>query len=293
MADAATKKAVQDRWPDLAFLLRVPELDRLFTRAITENLTPGAFQSQLRATQWFRSQPASSRQWMVTINTDPGEARLQRQNTSFELDAIARKTWGTALTPAQLKWLTETALVRGLEVNSPEMLNAIRKVAKPGAGRGEIGVYAAQIRELGTGQWFVVPGKDSTYKVASQIILGQDTIESANARFAAEAKKRYPHLAQRIDGGETLADITEGYRTIVAEELELGDIDRVDIVKNPTWRQLLGTRDPKTKEMRMPTESEVVRMARSQNAWGDTAKAREMQYGIVRGLGEMFGERKF
>ena len=74
---ASIQDRVAERWPDLLPLLRHPEVGKLLTQAVTAEWSPGVFQSKLRATRWYRSQPESARQWWVLKAMDPGEAKAR------------------------------------------------------------------------------------------------------------------------------------------------------------------------------------------------------------------------
>jgi hypothetical protein len=87
-----------------------------------------------------------------------------------------------------------------------------------------------------------------------------------------------------------LADITSGYRQVIAEELELDSPDAVDPMRGE-WRKLLGTRDEKTGQMRLMTEAEVVAQARNRPQWWQTSHGRQTDAATTAGILKVFGRR--
>lgn len=282
---------VMEKYPSLAFLLNDPEIGPLLTEAVDPNkgFSPQTFQAKLYQTNWWRNTSATGREWLIKVNTDPASAKQDRDTYKAALSAKAIRL-GTHLSGAQLAWLTEMGLGQGIGVDDPRMLGELRKLMRPGGGKGDIGVAAQQVRALAEKTWYVRPSANSIYNVAGRIATGLDTLESANARFAAEAARRFPHLGSRIQGGETLADITAGYRQTIAEELELGSPEAVDPMRGE-WRDLLGVRDDKTGDMRMMTEAELIQRVRNRAEWWKTSHGRQTDAQATSSILRMFGKR--
>jgi hypothetical protein len=282
---------IMERYPSLAFLLGDPEIGPLLTAAVDPNqgFSPQTFQAKLYQTNWWRNTSSVGREWLIKSNTDPASANQERAAYRAALSTKAIRL-GTHLSGAQLNWLTEVGLGQGIAIDDPRMLGELRKLMKPGGGKGDIGVAAQQVRALAEKTWYVRPSANSIYDTAGRIATGLDTIESANARFAAEAARRFPHLGSRIQGGETLADITAGYRQTIAEELELGSPEAVDPMRGE-WRDLLGVRDDKTGDMRLMTEAEVIRRVRNRAEWWQTSHGRQTDAQATSSILRMFGKR--
>jgi hypothetical protein len=287
----AVADLIREQYPSLSFLINDPEVGPLLREAVDPNkgFSPQTFQAKLYQTKWWRRSSSTGREWLIKSKTDPGTANLERRAYHAALSAAAIR-FGTPLTGAQLHWLTEMGLGQGIAVDDPRMLAELRKLSKPGGGRGDVGAVAKEIRSLAEKAWYVRPSAKSIYSVAGRIVTGLDSLESANARFAAEAARRFPHLASRIQGGETLADITSGYRQVIAEELELDSPDAVDPMRGE-WRKLLGTRDEKTGQMRLMTEAEVIAQARNRPQWWQTSHGRQTDAATTAGILKVFGRR--
>lgn len=287
---ATLRERIEERFPDLIPLLEEPEIAWLVAMAVDPNNPKSTawFQSQLRNTNWYKNQSKVGREWWVTMRTDPGEATRQRQQYRSELSVFASQL-GVKLASNQLTWLTEVGLGRGLSVNSPWMRNELAKLWGGKDQRtGQIGVDAQRVRAMAEGEYFEPMTGKRAYALALDIARGKRTMEEYQMRFQARAADRFPHLKQRIINGETLAQIVEPYRAIVADELELGDIGAVNM-KNPVWRQLLGVKEGG--KTRMLSESEVLTLARSQQAWWQTANGQAADNGLTRSILQTFGAR--
>jgi hypothetical protein len=272
-------------------LLNIPEVASLLEQAVDPNspISTTSFMSKLRDTNWFKGQSESQRNWFVTAQTDPGEARQQRDRYRTALTQFSKQL-GVSLPSNLVKWLAEVGLQRGWEVDSPEMRNQIVRQWNGGDLRkGSIAVDAQRIRAVSEAEYFEPMSGKRAYQLALDIARGNRTMEEYQMRFQARAGDRFPHLKQRIINGESLAQIVEPYRNIVADELEMGDVGAVDM-KNPIWRQLLGVKDTNGKS-RMLSESEVITLARSQRQWWGTAKGQAADNGLTRKILQTFGAR--
>lgn len=286
---------IAEQYPFLAFLANHPEVGPLLQKAVDINspYSPEKFTSELMKTNWWTKQSDAQREWQITQNVRPGEA-AQRRN-SYKLGVhMAANAFGAQLTPQQIAFFTEIGLSQGLDPNGPEMMEALRRARKgaPSKGYGKVGVSAHEIRASAEGQWFVRPNMNDVTRMAENVALGRDSLESINARYSLQARKRYPHLAEELMSGMTLAEIVAPLRDTVAQELERTPAD-ININGHPVWRQLVtGIRDPTTKKVRQMTESEAIRLARQQDPWWKTANGRQMDNNMATSLANIFGKRK-
>lgn len=284
---------IREQYPTLSFLVDHPEIGPLLRDAVDPNkgFSPQTFQAKLYQTNWWKSQSNTQREWLIKSQTDPGSANAERKTGWNELDAMAKRM-GVSLTPAQVKWLTETALANGQSLDSVEVKRGIMKLWRgTDYGKGQVGVDAQSIRALAQSEYFRPMSSNEAHELARRVATGDDTLESIKTRLQSQAAERFPHLRQRISEGLTPAQIVEPYRQIVAEELEYGDISEVNVMTDPKWRRLLGIRQSDGK-MRMMTESEVMLAARQQPRWWSTSRGKEADAGMASTLMNVFGARK-
>jgi hypothetical protein len=187
------------------------------------------------------------------------------------------------------------ALRRGQDPASAEVINGLvgfsRRAGNLTHGAIETALY--DINQIAQGQWFSTATRNPTRRHwADQIARGIKTKEDFNTAMEIQAMHRYPHLAERIRGGETLADIVNPLREKVANELELGGVGAVDVQHSPIWSKLMSFHDPNTKKTRLMTESEAMVLARQQPAWWRTSNGKQMDADMANKLLNIFGQRK-
>jgi hypothetical protein len=158
-------------------------------------------------------------------------------------------------------------------------------------GKGEAGAAKNEVENLIRGEWFAPVDLNWLARSGIDIVSGQDSLESMNARLASQAWHWYPHLRQQITEGQTMAQIFNPYRQVIADELELGSAENVSM-NNTKWSQLAQWRDPKTGEMRLPTMSEVQTLARSQPEWWKTSGGKQADAQGTKTLLQIFGQVK-
>lgn len=292
------REEVAERFPSLLALLNQPEIGGLLTRAVQESWSPGKFQSEFVASNWFRSQSEPQRRWWVMSATDPGEAKRQRNAMRASVSARAQQL-GVSLNAAQLRWLSEVAVSQGQDPNGPELLRSLVSLSDwKDRGKGEIGAIRGQLQQLG-GQFFsqelshqTRDGAKNLDRYARDIAAGKDTIESVQHRMTMKAMQRFPHMKEQLESGMTPYEIVAPLRQIVADEMGYASPDVVNVAKNPAWRNLLGIRDPKSKQTRLMSEAETIRMVRRQAGWWNGPNGKAADAGMTSMLLQAFGKRR-
>lgn len=296
MATAAER--IAEQFPFLAFLARHPEIGPLLSKAVDVNQPYSAerFRAEVMKTKWWRNQSETQREWQILKNTQPGTAKWESEKVRSSLSQAAM-AFGRPLDKNQLRWFTEHMMSLGItDPNHPMVLGWINSLPVAAHtlpkrwGVGKTGEAAHAVTNITRGQWYAKNSDALTYQTAQNIAQGTDSLEALNARKAVEAARRYPHFAQRIQAGETLADITANARSIIAEELELGSPEAVNVFA-AEWRGLLGVKDPATKKTRQMTDSEVVHLARNRPQWWKTMNGRQADAQAATAMLETFGQR--
>ena len=280
---ATLQDRVAERYPDLIPLLNHPQVGPLLRQAVSETnpISEGSFMSKLRATSWFRGQSASARQWWVTSAMDPGEAAQQRRLGQESIVARMRQL-GVVGTQAEIQQIREQMLRQGLTPDDFWVTNAIMKLSNKG-GRATVGAYtttATQLRAIANGDYFWKIPDHVNKKWTQWIITGQRSVEDFQAQLQIESMKRHPHMAEQLKAGMTVRDVVSPWVEIYANEFDTTpDAIMADMMTHAGTpsRQLMGIRDPKTGQTRMPTEPEAVRIARSQPKWATTTNGKQMQ----------------
>jgi len=283
------EERISERFPGLVALLHQPEIGGLLTRAVQENWSASQFQAQFTASHWFRSQSESQRKWWVTSATDPGEANQQRRGYRAQVGVAAAK-YGIALTGDQINFLSELGLSQGQDPNGPEMLAAFKKlITSKNARAGTRRTAARSVQELARSDFAYGMTTKSAATWGDKIARGIATMDDARQAIAERAAALYPQFASGLKQGHSIADMTDSYKEIIANELEL-DPQRIDFTSGK-WSKVLNWRD-KDGTLRAPSASEVQQMAREDPRWWNTANGQQTDYGMANQILDIFGKRK-
>jgi hypothetical protein len=287
---------IAEQYPMLAWLTSDPEIGPLLTEAVNPAtaFSPERFQAKFMQTSWYRLQSKYAREREIQRWTDPHTWWADAGAYADELSEISAQ-FGRPLADNERLWLATLGLNQGVPANSATMRAQLRAIIDPAQvmqGVGTAGAAKNEIENMARGQWFAPLDLGWLAQAGISVATGGgETLESINARFASQAWHAYPHLRQQITEGQTMADIFQPYRAVIAEELELGGAENVSM--NATeWSQLAQWRDPKTGEIRLPTMSEVTTLARSKPQWWNTSRGRQADAAGTKSLLEMFGKVK-
>ena len=288
---------IEERYPDMVPLLKIPEIGKLLTTAVQQNWSAGQFHSHFIASHWFRTQPEASRRYWVTSATDPAEAMQMQRNMAAQVRAAAQQ-FGSNLSNPEIAFLARSMLLHGQDASGPELQAALAKLwSYHDRGRGAVGAARGKVQTLYAS--YLTGGgasKDANWihtldRHAIDIASGKDSIEALDERLRLQAMRRYPWMADMINKGMTPGEIVRPLQQVIAQELELANPDQVDVLHDPRYRRLLGIHDPGNNKMRMMTESEAMRLARSQRAWWDTSNGRQTDAQMSMQMLGQFGMR--
>lgn len=279
--------------PGFVGLLNDPELRVLLLDATDSTpWSPQRFQAALYKTNWWRKQSESQRQWALKKAVDPAQAHQEAAVMSQQIQMQAQRM-GVTMTPAELKYTTEVALQRGItSANDPLVLNTVIGISHHLGRGGPGGIQTTQtaINNYARGEFYTQLPPLTIAKWADWISAGTKTMDDFKAAMANQTVKSMPWMAQQIQGGATLHDIVGPLQQLVANELEYASPTQVNVMSDPRWRGLLGVRNSKG-QMVMPTQSDVITMARRQPEWQKTSNGRQMINGLAQSLMKTFGAR--
>lgn len=150
-----------------------------------------------------------------------------------------------------------------------------------GAQLASQGELSAELDELG--RRYLLPSVPNDLR--KQVLTGKMSLVDVENRLRMDSKVLYPHLAQYLDSGMSLSDVTRPYRRVVAQELEL-DEELVDMAEMKYARLL----SPTDKGVPMSV-SEVRRVLRTdpEYGWDSTDAAVRRATDVASSLARMFG----
>lgn len=279
---AEVDKYIRENYPQAAGFLDVPEIRDVLIKSAQEGWTPTKLQAEIQATNWWRTNGASTRELYALKNTDPAEYQRAIDRKAAELGDVLAQTGvrgdGAAWAEDALKygWTDE-------EVKDKISASLIKDVMGKGLKAGSsIDVMADDILKMARNEYLVPISANDAAHWALEIFDGRKTEAQIRAIFERQAYARFPGLANSgVTPGEYLAPI----RNVIAEALELNpaDVDLLDrqfsaVLENDTGQGL-----------RPMTISEAQRWARSQKAYRYTKGARDESAQFAEQLTGLFG----
>lgn len=252
----------------MAVLNADPEIKGLFNRAVAETWTPERFQAQLRATGWYQRNGEQARNAMLLKASDPAtyaqkidQIRTRISMTASELGAVGVDLNGFAEQAYTLGW-DENQIRRSLSTYI--QYTDGRLIGQAGQWEQELRGWAADNGLTLSDAWF--QGK---VKAAAD---GTSTVEDGKRELSKMAASAFPHLADRLANGSTLAEIADPYRQTMASLFELNP-EQIDL-KDPTIREALASKG-KDGAPAMSTLFDFENKLRSDTRWLKTKNAQD------------------
>ena len=219
----------------MSVLKSVPELARLFDRAVAETWSPARFVAEVRGTKWFKNNSEAMRNYVILKKSDPRtfENRLNQTRAAVRDMAVEM---GAQLSDKMLTRVANNVLRFGW--NDAQIRDTLAGAVKQGAQDTWGGQAAANVEHLrATARANGVTLADKTVSDWAIRLAAGESIEGFDAYVREMAKKAFPAFAAQLDAGQNLEDIADPYRQQMARTLELNpeDIDLFD----PTIRRAL------------------------------------------------------
>ncbi len=270
----------------LAVLRSDKELSALFDRAVQSTYSQARFVAELRNTKWYKTRSESVRQSLVLQKADPAEynRRVQRAKQAVADQYYAMT--GRAMTDGTAALLGKQAFQFGF--NDAEIRDMVGNTAKSqtlmmkGGLGGTLGEAERQIRQAADD--YGLDFSDTYIAGRLNDIARQKTDVTAEVnRYRQWAKSAYPALADQLDQGETVKDIAEPYRQMLARTLEVSDksvgVADKQIKRALTYRPTVGKKvGPPTLMSLSQFEAEV----KNDPRWDKTKNAQDSMMAVGR-----------
>lgn len=243
----------KQQYPQYAWMF--DDLDRtkygdvfdLFLRKIDpkEGLTDDRFEEEFKGTSWYREIQASNKVADInaeigTLDWDPGTL------SKFVNTAIGMGWKDEQLKQEAFKQVFAKNPVG--EYLNPNAVKAVRQTAN-------------YLRYQNTAkQYFMQLGEDKIEKALTGQLTDDDVVNS----LRVAAKMKYQHLAEAIDAGQTLEDLTSDYKKVAAQLLEKPE-ESIDM-STPDFETAIAFDDGKGK--RMLTTGEWSRLLKTDKKYG-------------------------
>jgi len=276
------------------WMLGIPEVAALLIEAVDPNagFSPSTFEAKLHDTNWWKTTPRETREAQALWGTDIATYQANVQKAGSDLFSWAQQM-GVTFTMPEYAEISTRFNDLGLDMNSEQAKIELSRWLKGHKDRignaGAIWGAANQFRNVAKGEYFYSPADESALDYGIRLATGE--IDEAGMRQALSefAASMHPHLADRFRSGETLANIIDPLRELVASEMEFSSINDIDPMSNE-WRWLIAVPDP-AGGARLPTAQEASQyIRRTKPQWWQTSHGREADAVMSETLLRSFGK---
>lgn len=307
--------AVQAAYPDLAWLLTIPDIAPLIVQAAQTGMDEPSFLAEFQATTWYKTHSDSVRTWITLVNQDPAQAlaNLQAQEASMQgtLEQL-----GLQATQSQIMMLSQASLAQGWtdqqikdQIAQATVVNAdgtftfnfggINSTSGKGTSPGGYGALTSLQQSLAAlSKQFLINVSPQTIDewVQNSLTSGQTAAQTEQAfqsYLQDTAISQFPWMQQGIAAGQTPLSLVAPYATMVSNELGVNQ-NTIDWTQ-PKWGKLLSAPDPTTGT---PTQNPIWKATQQlrqdpQYGWSKTPSAIQAAYSFVAGMQETMGQRSY
>jgi hypothetical protein len=289
------KKAIKQEYGyAFALIMSSPDLTRLFTKAISQGMTPDAFQKDLQQTDWYSSRTASQRTYDTLLKDKGAKADLAQRRQDI-MDAVKREAVaanGTQLDDADVAGVVDD-LIRNHWDNWQEVLPRVVGDTFVGDNVLTFGGTAAasvtQIKQYAKSMGVFID--DTTLgRYVDNIASQKNTLENVFAEIGNLAASYYPQYAENIKSGATVDSIAQQYTYAAAQMLEKDPADFNFFGNDPSKtdplmaKAMFGGKDGKGMSM-----YDFRKLIKQDNRWKQTRGAREEYASITNNILKTFG----
>lgn len=262
----------------------VPELKKLFDRAVSGQWEASKFQAEVRDTKWFKSRPDSARKWLILQAGDPATAKQQLDQMIVKITQASGSLGG----PTDSKTLRKLALEAIMNgwTDGQIRWNLAKRIdlggdKRPGEAGENYDKLAGYAYDMGIkmSDWWLG-------EASRQIVAGSKSYQDFEDEIRRNAKGTYSNWAKQIDSGQTVADLASPYFQSMASILELppGSVNLFD----PTIKKALQSKSSDGKSEVMPMWKFENKL-REDPRWRQTNNAQNSTMQIARQVLSDFG----
>lgn len=274
----------------------IPELNDILLRATREQWTPDRFVQTVADSKWYKSTPASEREWITKQITDPASAEQEMRNGALEVQRMASELGFGALPGGDelLRKVYIQSRTSGITDEAARRQFIFNALANPAVTNDDPLLYGGRYGQL-VGQAFQA-AHDYGYQSAdlSGEILrwvhgnmaagGVADISGWTQAMVKYAESYYAPYKDEIRGGRTVADISKPVVDRVAQLLEMNPAN-VNLA-DPLIRKAMTEWNP---EGRAYSLREIEDAARRDARWKTTDNAKQSAVQMVEEIASKFG----
>lgn len=251
MAKIDKKELAEEYGFTYAMLNAIPELKKLFEKAVKDEWTGDKFQAKVRDTKWWKTKTDTERQYLIKKYADPATAKKEYADALLKVQQFAEQLGATnSKIKKQIASAAYNLVAKGW--SDAQLRNYLGQYVifasgySPG-GEGadildELQAYSYQMGIKNADKWYT----DFTRK----IVRGMSTAEDAKAAIRKQAEAQFPQYKAQLASGATVQDLAAPYLQSMSQILEIapGTLNLMD----PTIRKAMSYKDPKGKASQKP-----------------------------------------
>lgn len=275
---------IRENYPQAAGFLDIPEIRAKLIEGAQSSWTSTKLQAEIQATDWWRTNSESTRQFFALQGTDPAQVTAMIDAKVAELQPEMAQL---GVTGVDIRKLAEDAIKFGWtpdQMRQRLSLHLVDQSNRTGLAQDSApDVTADKLMGTARSEFLVPLNRQDAERWAIEIYAGNRTEEQFRSYLSRMSAARFPGLTEQgITPGEYLAPV----RNIIADTLELNPAD-VDFLDR-RWSAVLEA-EGKDGTFRPMSIAEAQRWARSQTEYRYTAGAQKEAASMAESLGRTFG----
>jgi hypothetical protein len=252
----------------------IPELKKLFDKAVKGQWDAGKFQASIRDTKWWKTHSQQERDYLTKTYGDPATAKQEFSTAYTHIQQMAGQL-GIQVNDQNKKFLNAMAYnvaARGwsddqlrMEMGKHVYFDGSNWNGQGGEEQQKLHDYAYSMGVTMSGTWYANSSRD--------IIRGKATEQTFQSQIRKQAKALFPNWSKQIDAGQSVADLANPYLTTMSQILELpgGSINLFD----PTVKKALQYKDPTTGQSTVKPLWQFENELRGDPRWKKTQNAQD------------------
>lgn len=275
----------------------VPEIGALMQRAVAEKWTSDRFQMAVAATNWWKTTPAQTRQWVTQNVADPASATRTMQTGGDEISVLASRFGFQGIPQDVLQKIWLDGQLSGYDDSMMQQWtwNALWNYGRANGQvptGGEFGARVQQAGELASQYGYAPKDLDKQIQQAMGMALssgqtGDGGMADWLNKLKNYASSKYAPFADRIQAGETVRDIAQPYIDMYSQTLEVNPQD-VGLDDQYLQRWMQGQSEAGKPPASVPVW-QAQQDLRKDARWGFTQNAKQATAQAANIIGKAFG----
>jgi LysM repeat protein len=219
----------------LASYLGHEEIGPILEQAASEGWSSEKLFGALHTTDWWQSTSSTSRQWDAMVSSDPASAQAQVERRYQDLSDYAYRT-GLSVSESALQQISQDSLRLGWSDN--QTTDALFAQSSMDAARigSDLSATQSNITQIFSSYGLSLPASEAS-QLATDVILGRQSIEGVQEIATRRAITAYPQLADVILSGDLNARVYN-YQNTIAQYTGI-PADSIDLFNDARWSHVL------------------------------------------------------